>query len=148
MSVPLFLVLRAKYICASAFGGEKMQCTSTRQFERQELCSPKPSVASGVCKLLVRTERRSSSALNAAHDDKQSISLMYASGCLLNSNVKQKKMNKFSVMLKKSDVYVRIELRHLILAMKTTTSGVYTLNPFIYLMNTIYYQVYLIFNEV
>lgn len=76
----------AKYICASAFGGEKMQCTSTRQFERQELCSPKPSEASGVCKLLVRTERRSSSALNAAHDDKQSISLMYESGCSVNCN--------------------------------------------------------------
>ena len=45
-----------------------------------------------------------------------------------------KKMNKFSVMLKKHDVYVRIELRHLIMTMKTTTSGVYTLNPFIYLM--------------
>jgi hypothetical protein len=52
-----------------------MQCTSTRQFERQEPGSPKTSEASGVCKLLVRTERRSSSALNAAHDDKQSISL-------------------------------------------------------------------------
>ena len=61
-----------------------MQCTSTRQFERKELCSPKRS---GVCKLLVRTERRSSSALNAAHDDKQSISLMYNPGCLLNCNL-------------------------------------------------------------
>jgi hypothetical protein len=45
-----------------------------------------------------------------------------------------KKMNKFIVMLKKHDVYVRIELRNKILTMKTTTSGVYTLNLFIYLM--------------
>ncbi len=52
----------------------------------------------------------------------------------LHDQKSNKKMNKFSVMLKKHDVYVRIELRHLIMTMKTTTSGVYTLNPFIYLM--------------
>ena len=52
----------------------------------------------------------------------------------LHDQKSNKKMNKFSTMLKKCDVYVRIELRNKILTTKTTTSGVYPLNLFIYLM--------------